>query len=155
LTSTKPSPGTSLVLADAPRADPIPCGLWPTRSIFHNPNVQNSSRVRSIDDMDPSPASFGVLGLLTEPLKSSLVRGLLRTVIDPDLGENIVDLGLVYGIRRQRCALWRWGGIAGEVAILLFLGATAHGVLSARRQVRGRSSRPAGQAGVRKPAAHG
>ena len=39
-----------------------------------------------------------MLGLLTEPLTPSLVCGLLRAVIDPELGVNIVDLGLVYDI---------------------------------------------------------
>ena len=51
--------------------------------------------------MASSPAGPGVLGLLTEPLTPSLVRGLLRTVIDPELGVNIVDLGLVYGIATE------------------------------------------------------
>ena len=51
--------------------------------------------------MASSPAGRGVLGLLTEPLTPSLVRGLLRTVIDPELGVNIVDLGLVYGIATE------------------------------------------------------
>lgn len=45
-----------------------------------------------------SPEGTGVLGLLTRPLTAELVRGLLRTVIDPELGVNIVDLGLVYRI---------------------------------------------------------
>jgi metal-sulfur cluster biosynthetic enzyme len=44
------------------------------------------------------PAAPGVLGLLTESLTAELVRRLLRTVIDPELGVNIVDLGLVYEI---------------------------------------------------------
>ena len=40
----------------------------------------------------------GVLGLLVEPLRPELVHRLLSTVIDPELGVNIVDLGLVYEI---------------------------------------------------------
>jgi metal-sulfur cluster biosynthetic enzyme len=44
------------------------------------------------------PAASGVLGLLAEPLRPALVRRLLGTVIDPELGVNIVDLGLVYDI---------------------------------------------------------
>ena len=52
----------------------------------------------SSDDMPSSPAGPGVLGLLSEPLTPSLVRGMLRTVLDPELGVNIVDLGLVYDI---------------------------------------------------------
>jgi metal-sulfur cluster biosynthetic enzyme len=51
--------------------------------------------------MAASPAGLGVLGLLTASLTPSLVRGLLRTVIDPELGVNIVDLGLVYGIATE------------------------------------------------------
>jgi metal-sulfur cluster biosynthetic enzyme len=40
----------------------------------------------------------GVLGLLAEPLTPELVRAVLHDVIDPELGVNIVDLGLVYDI---------------------------------------------------------
>lgn len=47
---------------------------------------------------DTSPAAPSVLGLLTEPLTAGLVRRLLHAVIDPELGVNIVDLGLVYEI---------------------------------------------------------
>jgi len=47
---------------------------------------------------DLPPTAWGVLGLLTESLTVELVRGLLRNVIDPELGVNIVDLGLVYEI---------------------------------------------------------
>jgi len=43
-------------------------------------------------------AAPGVLGRLTEPLRPELVGDQLRTVIDPELGVNIVDLGLVYEI---------------------------------------------------------
>jgi metal-sulfur cluster biosynthetic enzyme len=48
--------------------------------------------------MGPAPGAPGMLGLLAEPLGPELVRQLLRAVIDPELGVNIVDLGLVYGI---------------------------------------------------------
>ncbi len=51
--------------------------------------------------MSPSLPGPGVLGLLTEPFTPSLVRRLLRTVIDPELGVNIVDLGLVYEIATE------------------------------------------------------
>ncbi|MGN6869925.1 MAG: metal-sulfur cluster assembly factor [Solirubrobacteraceae bacterium] len=44
------------------------------------------------------PVAPGVLGLLTRPLGPELVREQLRHVIDPELGVNIVDLGLVYEI---------------------------------------------------------
>jgi len=49
-------------------------------------------------DSDGPPTGAGVLGLLTRPLAPELVRGLLRSVIDPELGVNIVDLGLVYRV---------------------------------------------------------
>ncbi len=41
---------------------------------------------------------LGALGLLTRPLDAGLVLGMLRSVIDPELGVNIVDLGLVYDV---------------------------------------------------------
>ena len=44
------------------------------------------------------PGPGGALGLLNAPLTPELVTGLLREVIDPELGVNIVDLGLVYGL---------------------------------------------------------
>ena len=40
----------------------------------------------------------GALGLLTAPLTPELVLGMLRGVLDPELGVNIVDLGLVYDV---------------------------------------------------------
>ena len=52
--------------------------------------------------MDPTDATHravpGVLGALTEALGPELVREQLRQVIDPELGVNIVDLGLIYEI---------------------------------------------------------
>ncbi len=50
-----------------------------------------------VDSAEPSGAP-GVLGMLSESLRPDMVRSLLRTVIDPELGVNIVDLGLVYDI---------------------------------------------------------
>lgn len=55
----------------------------------------------------------GVLGLLTEPLTAGLVRERLRHVIDPELGVNIVDLGLVYAIAVDEQA----GGVAIELTL--------------------------------------
>ncbi len=43
-------------------------------------------------------AASSVLGLLAQPLTPDLVRALLHDVIDPELGVNIVDLGLIYDI---------------------------------------------------------
>jgi hypothetical protein len=43
-------------------------------------------------------------------------------------------LRLIGGDLAGNTILWQWGGILSEVAILLFLSVTAHGVLSARRK---------------------
>ncbi len=52
---------------------------------------------------DPGPrAAPGVLGLLSEPLSPDLVLEQLYVVIDPELGVNIVDLGLCTGSRPTR-----------------------------------------------------
>lgn len=53
----------------------------------------------------------GALGLLGASLTPELAMELLREVIDPELGVNIVDLGLVYELAVQR----------GEVAIEMTL----------------------------------
>ena len=50
------------------------------------------------DRHDGAPAAPGVLGLLSGALSVGLVLGLLRNVIDPELGVNIVDLGLGYDV---------------------------------------------------------
>jgi metal-sulfur cluster biosynthetic enzyme len=50
------------------------------------------------DEIVAAPHEPGVLGLLTRPLTPELVLGALRAVIDPELGVNIVDLGLIYGV---------------------------------------------------------
>ena len=41
---------------------------------------------------------LGALGLLTRPLDAGLVLEMLRSVIDPELGVNIVNLGFVYDV---------------------------------------------------------
>ena len=67
--------------------------------LFLQSNCVNVKTVRSRHDkLTPASAGPGVLGLLTEPLTPALVRRLLGTVIDPELGVNIVDLGLVYDV---------------------------------------------------------
>lgn len=52
-------------------------------------------------------------------------------------------------------ALWQWGGIAGEVSILLFLTVTAEGVLQARRTARRQASVHAGRTRTRHAAVGG
>lgn len=60
-------------------------------------------------------------------------------------------LRLLGGDLAGNTILWHWGGILGEVAILVFLAATAYGVVSARRRPR----READVAQARQAAAHG
>lgn len=59
-----------------------------------------------------APGAWDVLGLLAQPLTPELVRRLLRTVIDPELGVNIVDLGLVYAVSVDQS-----GGVAIEMTL--------------------------------------
>jgi len=49
-------------------------------------------KIKVVDDR------LGALGLLTRPLDAGLVLEMLHSVIDPELGVNIVDLGLVYDV---------------------------------------------------------
>lgn len=63
-------------------------------------------------DIDPRTAP-GVFGLLTEELTEELVRSLLYNVIDPELGVNIVDLGLIYEVKIDEPA----GGVAIDMTL--------------------------------------
>lgn len=64
-------------------------------------------------------------------------------------------LRVVGGDLAGNTVLWQWGGVMGEVAILLFLALTAYGVLGARKKA-GRRSRDAAQAvSVQRAAARG
>jgi len=64
-------------------------------------------------------------------------------------------LRLVGGDVAGNTTLWQWGGIMGEVAILLFLAATADGVHRARRKAGRRSRQEADATPIRQAAAHG
>ena len=64
-------------------------------------------------------------------------------------------LRVIGGDLAGNTVLWQWGGIAGEAAILLFLAATAHGVLSTRRQAPRRSAQQADAARIRQAPARG
>jgi metal-sulfur cluster biosynthetic enzyme len=59
-----------------------------------------SSMARDADrDQTRGPTGLGgALGLLTAPLTPELALDALYEVIDPELGVNIVDLGLVYDV---------------------------------------------------------
>jgi metal-sulfur cluster biosynthetic enzyme len=60
--------------------------------------MRPSAHDGSAHDDDGAHREPGVLGLLTRPLTAELVLRVLRAVIDPELGVNIVDLGLVYDV---------------------------------------------------------
>jgi metal-sulfur cluster biosynthetic enzyme len=63
-------------------------------------------KIKAVDDQ------LGALGLLTRPLDAGLVLEMLRSVIDPELGVNIVDLGLVYDV-----AIAAGGSVAIEMTL--------------------------------------
>jgi len=64
-------------------------------------------------------------------------------------------LRLVGGDLAGGTALWQWGGIAGEVSLVLFLTVTAEGVLRARRTARRRASGRADRIRTRQAAVGG
>lgn len=67
-------------------------------SLFLHYGCEKLKCVSSDAEKPLSSEGSGVLGLLTRPLTTELVHEFLRTVIDPELGVNIVDLGLIYEI---------------------------------------------------------
>jgi metal-sulfur cluster biosynthetic enzyme len=69
-----------------------------TVRLFLQYQCEKLKDVRPTEHDAASPVAPGVLGLLAEALGPELVRRLLRAVLDPELGVNIVDLGLVYEI---------------------------------------------------------
>ena len=66
-----------------------------------------------------------------------------------------LGLRVIGGDLAGSIALWRSGGIGGEVAILLFLAATAGGVLRARETARRRGRPKADGIGIRQARVHG
>ncbi len=49
------------------------------------------------------------------------IREALRQVLDPEVGVNIVDLGLIYRIEVEELGRWRsWSGLRSAFALLVF-----------------------------------
>ena len=44
--------------------------------------------------------------MTTRPVAEPAIVSALRQVIDPELGCNVIDLGLIYGVRRHGNKVW-------------------------------------------------
>ncbi len=64
-------------------------------------------------------------------------------------------LRLIGGDLAGSTPLWQAGGIAGEIAILLFLAATAHAILRARKRAPSEHRRPVDAGQIRHSPARG
>lgn len=77
------------------------------KSAIRSPSVQTQNRAlpltrnRSPGECPPDPTRAAFVTPVETSLSHQHVLDLLREVIDPELGHNIVDLGLIYGLEVQ------------------------------------------------------